>query len=137
MRVGYVPGVFDLLHQGHLNLLEEAAAQVDFLVVGVVSDAGAMAYKRKPVHDEATRLRVMKALRVVDEARYQATTDPTPELERIRPDVLFHGDDWDQLREGQQTLDRLGIEFVKLPYTWGTSSSEYIAELVKRGEEAT
>lgn len=137
MRVGYVPGVFDLLHVGHLNLLQRAADQVDHLIVGVVSDEGTAAYKRRPVHDEQTRLAVVRALRMVDEAQLQATTDPTPELEGLRPHVLFHGDDWAELKEGQATLARLGIEFVLLPYTRGVSSSEYVAELVARGEVMT
>lgn len=136
-RIIYCPGVWDLLHLGHLNILRRSKSLGDKLIVGVVSDEGAAAYKRRPVHDEVTRLEVVKALRMVDAAYIQATTDPTPLLELLRPHVLTHGTDWEQLREGQETLERLGIAFVRLPYTQGVSSSEYIAQLVQRGMEVT
>lgn len=132
MTIGYCPGVFDLLHLGHLNLLRQARQRCDTLVVGVVSDEGTAAYKRRPVQDEHTRLEVIRELRMVDHAVLQATTDPTPNLIRIRPTMLFHGNDWDRLREGHETLDLLGIRYVKLAYTPGISTSEIIAELVER-----
>lgn len=123
-RVGYVPGVFDLLHVGHLNLLTRARAMCDQLVVGVVSDDGCAAYKgKRPVQDQATRLAVLQALRMVDAAMPQATTDPTDNLRDLRPDALFHGDDWARLLEGQETVDAMGIALVLLPYTAGVSSS--------------
>jgi bifunctional ADP-heptose synthase (sugar kinase/adenylyltransferase) len=53
----------------------------------------------------------------------QPTTDPTPVLERLRPDVMTHGDDWERLREGQETLERLGIEWQLVPYTPGISTT--------------
>ena len=115
-KIGYVPGCFDLLHEGHLTLLHRARRQCETLVVGVVSDEGAFAYKhRYPVQKQETRLAVMRELRMVDFVVLQTTTDPTPELDAIRPDALFHGDDWDRLLEGQNTLELLGIDFVKLP----------------------
>jgi glycerol-3-phosphate cytidylyltransferase len=136
-RVGYVPGVFDLLHVGHLNLLRAARARCQTLVVGVVSDEGTAAYKRRPVHDQQTRLAVIEELRIVDFADLQATTDPTPNLIRWRPDALFHGDDWDRLKEGHDTLRALGVAFVKLPYTKGISTSELVAEMMERGMAVT
>lgn len=136
-RLGYVPGAFDLLHQGHLNLLRRARAQCVTLVVGVVSDEGVEAYKRRPVHDEQTRVEVVRALRMVDHVVLQPTTDPAVILHAIRPDALFHGDDWNRLREGQETLELLGIPYVALPYTKGVSTSEIIAELVERGMAVT
>lgn len=137
MKTIYCPGCWDLLHPGHLNILERSRALGDRLVVGVVSDDGAEAYKRRPVQDEQTRLAVIRALRVVDLAVLQKTTDPTPELEVIRPDILTHGSDWSQLREGQETLERLGIAFVLLPYTPGVSTSDLIAQLFARGAAVT
>lgn len=122
--VCYTAGVFDLLHAGHLNLLRESARWGDLLVVGVVSDAGTAAYKgRRPVQDEATRLAVVRALEVVDFAVLQPTTDPTPVLEMLRPAVMTHGSDWDRLREGHASLERLGVKYVTIPYTDGVSTT--------------
>lgn len=139
-RIIYCPGVWDLLHRGHLNILRASRAMGEMLIVGVVSDDGVEAYKgRRPVHDEQTRLEVIRSLRMVDGARIQPTTDPTPILEALipRPTALTHGDDWERLREGQETLDLLGIEFRLIPYTHGVSSSGYIAELAERGMAVT
>lgn len=125
----FVPGVWDLLHAGHLTLLHRARALADvggrgILVVGVVSDAGVHAYKgRMPLQNAQLRVQNIGRLGFVDVVELQRTTDPTPLLERFRPHALVHGDDWTKLREGHQTLKRLGIEFVLLPYTPGVSTT--------------
>jgi glycerol-3-phosphate cytidylyltransferase len=122
--IAYVPGVWDLLHVGHLRLLWRARALCDVLIVGVVSDAGVNAYKGlMPWGSQEFRIRNLERLHWVDVVAPQATTDPTANLERFRPDILVHGDDWAKLREGQETLDRLGIRWVSLPYTPEVSST--------------
>lgn len=120
----FVPGVFDLLHVGHVNLLWRAKKYGDVLVVGVVSDEGTAAYKgRFPVQDLAQRMEAIERLGFVDIVERQPTTDPTPLLERFRPHALVHGDDWKRLLEGNTTLRRLGVDFVLLPYTPGISTT--------------
>lgn len=124
MRVVYTAGVFDLLHRGHLNLLWQSKRMGDVLVVGVVSDMGTNAYKgRLPVQNVAQRMRAVERLGFVDAVVLQRDTDPTPMLERFRPDVMTHGDDWPRLREGHETLERLGIEWALVPYTRGVSTT--------------
>ena len=124
MKVIYTAGVWDLLHRGHLNILWESKRLGDVLVVGVVSDAGCLAYKGfAPVQNSQLRIRNIRELGFVDVVELQATTDPTPLLERYRPDVMTHGDDWEELREGQATINRLGIEWRLIPYTPGISST--------------
>lgn len=111
-------GVFDLWHRGHYNLLWRAAQLGDALFVGVVTDEGTQAYKgRRPVWNERARLEVVKGLGCVEHAELQCGTDPSELLERWRPDVLVHGDDWQHLKAGQETVERLGIRWVLLPYT--------------------
>lgn len=123
-RVVMTSGVFDLLHRGHLNLLWRAKALGDFLVVGVVSDAGAAAYKGQvPIENVQQRIRNVERVRCVDAVALQSGTDPSELLERFRPDILCHGDDWTRLRAGQETVERLGIEWVLLPYTPGVSTT--------------
>jgi glycerol-3-phosphate cytidylyltransferase len=123
--IGYAPGVFDLLHAGHINLLWRAKRLCDVLVVGVVSGRGVMQYKgRWPDQEIYNRIHAVSSLGYVDVVVEQYTTDPTPMLERFRPAKLFHGDDWKELREGHETLARLGIEWVSLPYTEGISTTQ-------------
>lgn len=133
MKIIYTAGVWDLLHRGHLNVLWESKRLGDVLVVGVVSDAGCAAYKgRRPHQNAALRMQVIRRLGFVDVVELQPTTDPTPLLERFRPGIMTHGDDWHRLREGHETLDRLGIEWVSIPYTHGVSSTELRAQLRRK-----
>lgn len=134
-RIVLASGVWSLLHRGHLNLLHRAKQLGDVLVVGVVSDAGVADYKgRPPLDNVQKRMRAVERLGFVDVVEYQQGTDPTPLVERFRPDIFVHGDDWAQLREGQATLDRLGVKFVTLPYTPEVSTTMLRAEAERRWE---
>lgn len=123
-KVGYLPGVFDLLHEGHLNIIHKAKKQVDILVVGVISDEGTFAYKGDfPFFNEKHRMAYIEALADVDLVIPQLETDPSRELRVLLPNILFHGTDWEELKEGQRTLEELGIEYRTIAYTEGISSS--------------
>lgn len=116
-------GVFDHLHQGHLNLLWRTKQLGDVLVVGVVAD---WSYKKPEVVEQepSARLAAIRRIPWVDVAVRQETTDPSALLGRFRPDVFTHGSDWDRLIEGHETLRRLGIDYITLPYTEGISSTK-------------
>jgi rfaE bifunctional protein nucleotidyltransferase chain/domain len=123
-RVIYTAGVFDLLHAGHISLLWRSKQLGDVLVVGVVSDAGTREYKgRLPLENVQVRMAAVRSLGFVDAVVLQPDTDPTPLLDRFRPHVMTHGDDWDRLRAGHGALERLGVEWVTLPYTPDISST--------------
>lgn len=124
MKTVMTSGVFDLIHLGHLNILKNSKALGNKLVVGVVSDRGTAEYKRMPIVPQEERLEMVKAIKYVDEAYIQETTDPTPLLEIVKPDIFTHGNDWKELIKGNETIKRLGIEFVLLPYTKDVSTTE-------------
>ena len=137
MRIVYAPGCYDLLHEGHRNFLRRSKALGDFLIAGIVTDDGAAAYKRRPVQPEQTRLGNVRDLRYVDLAVLQPGTDPTPVLRSlvrlgIKPDLLTHGDDWQRLREGHETLEELGIGWALVPYTHGVSTTDTIQVMEAR-----
>jgi cytidyltransferase-like protein len=124
-RVIYTAGVFDICHAGHLNFLWQSKRLGDILVVGVVSDHGCAAYKGLfPDRNQQQRIRDIERLGFVDVVVPQTGTDPSTNLERFRPDIMTHGDDWTELREGHETLTRLGVEWVTIPYTEGVSSTQ-------------
>lgn len=130
MKRIFTAGVWDLLHAGHLNLLWESKQLGDVLIVGVVSDLGCYRYKGKyPIENSQTRIKRLERLGFVDVIEIQRGTDPTELLERFRPAVMTHGDDWEQLLEGHETLARLGIDFVRIPYTQGVSSTALRARM--------
>jgi cytidyltransferase-like protein len=137
MKIVYTAGVWALFHAGHLAFLERSKALAGFggkLIVGVLTDDGAAAYKPRPVVHQDERLRIVSALSCVDAAFLQPGTDPSPVLCALdalglRPDLMTHGDDWTQLREGGETLARLGIELVLLPYGPGQGTTGIIRRI--------
>jgi D-beta-D-heptose 7-phosphate kinase/D-beta-D-heptose 1-phosphate adenosyltransferase len=95
-RVALTNGCFDLLHPGHLSLLEQARKSADRLVVAINSDASVRALKgpERPLVPEAERAETLLALEAVD--RVVVYDEPTPleVIERLLPDVLAKGADW-------------------------------------------
>jgi glycerol-3-phosphate cytidylyltransferase len=126
-RIGYAPGVYDLFHIGHLNLLARARERCDHLVAGVVSDElSARAKGRAPVVPLEERLEIVRNIRHVDEAVAEVLPEKLDTWRQVRFDVIFKGDDWQGTPKGDK-LERdfasVGVEVVYLPYTIHTSST--------------
>ena len=127
-RVGYAPGVYDLFHIGHLNVLRHAKASCDYLIAGVVSDEMASLAKGKlPVVPLAERLEIVRGIRYVDQAEAEVVPDKLDTWEKLRFDVIFKGDDWRGTPKGDK-LERdfatVGVEVAYFPYTVATSSTK-------------
>lgn len=126
--VGYAPGVYDLFHIGHLNLLRHARSRCDRLVAGVVADDTATGMKgRPPVVPLVERLEIVRSIRFVDEARVDTSPDKLRMWREIGFDVLFKGDDWRGTPKGERlvaAMRSVGAEVVYLPYTVHTSSTQ-------------
>ena len=123
----YTAGTFDLLHLGHLRLLERAAAEGDRLVVAVSTDELVTQYKgRPPVVPYEERSALVAALRCVDEVVPQTDRDKALAWEHLRFDVWVVGDDWKghpYYTEVEAKLAAKGVRCVYLPYTDGVSST--------------
>lgn len=127
VRIGFAPGVFDLFHVGHLNLLRQAKERCDVLIAGVVAEEVVIRHKPvTPVVPLAERLEIVRNVRFVDAAVPIMTNDRGAIWKELRFNVLFKGDDWQGTEKGHQ-LERdfaaLGVEVVYFPYTVTTSSS--------------
>lgn len=129
-HIGYVAGVFDLFHIGHLNLLRRAKEQCDYLIVGVVSDEGVRKNKHtEPFIHFEERLEMVRACKYVDEAvkipfLYCDTADA---YRKFRFDVQFSGSDYEHSTtwlNKQAFLRSRGSEMVFFPYTESTSSTK-------------
>jgi D-beta-D-heptose 7-phosphate kinase/D-beta-D-heptose 1-phosphate adenosyltransferase len=97
-KVVFTNGVFDLLHRGHVTYLEAAAALGDVLVVGVNDDASVRRLGKgedRPIVGEADRVRVLAALRSVGIAVLFGSDTPMELIQRLTPDVLVKGGDYD------------------------------------------
>lgn len=126
-KIGYTTGVYDLFHVGHLNILEKAKEQCDFLIVGVSTDEVVEQYKNKtPVIPFEERKRIVEAIQYVDKVVPQTSMDKFEAWENYKFDVIFHGDDWknsEMYNEMENKLSSVGVDFVYFPYTKTTSST--------------
>lgn len=138
MRVGYAPGVYDLFHIGHLNVLRHAKALCDHLVAGVVSDEMAEVGKGiTPVVPLLERLEIVRSICYVDAAIAEVVPEKLDTWQQVRFDVIFKGDDWKGTAKGDK-LERdfatVGVEVVYLPYTAHTSSTVLRQALDRLGQ---
>ena len=125
--VGFTAGVFDVFHVGHLNLLENAKAQCDYLIAGVNSDELVVSYKRKStVVPFEERIRIVGAIKSVDEVIPVDTLDKEYIWRRNPFDLLFIGDDWrgsSRWIETERIMLSHNVKTIYLPYTYFTNSS--------------
>ena len=118
----------DLIHPGHLNILNKAA-ELGQVTVGVLTDSAIISYKRLPYMDYEQRADIVTNLKAVFEVIPQSTLDYSENLKALKPDYVVHGDDWKdgvQQKTRQNVIDTLaewGGELVEVPYTQGISST--------------
>lgn len=129
-HIGYVAGVFDLFHIGHLNLLRRAKEQCDYLIVGVVSDRQVREGKKvEPFVPFEERLEMVRVCRYVDEAHEIPFEHPDTNMawKLYHFDVQFSGSDYEYdpvwLRK-KEWLEERGSTMVFFPYTQSTSSTK-------------
>ena len=127
MIVGYTTGVFDLFHIGHLNILRRAKEKCDKLIVGVTTDELLQVYKNKsPIIPFEERISIVKSIKYVDEVVPQEDMDKMSHWEKLKFNVVFVGDDWqntDKWNKIESDFNDVGVAVVYFPYTKGTSST--------------
>lgn len=122
----FISGVWDLLHDGHRNVLEKARSLGTFLVVGVVTDGFVSSYKSIPVRDFEHRCRDVLALPYVDVVEPHADFDDMSAMNKYRVTIRAVGPEYGKY-EGQKRclveMERQNIHIVRLPRTEGISTS--------------
>lgn len=118
----------DLIHPGHINIINTARQYGD-VVVGLLTDKAIASYKRLPSLPFEQRKIIVENVKGVTEVIAQETLDYVANLEKIKPDFVVHGDDW---KTGPQqetrnrvivTLKQWGGELIEPEYTEGISST--------------
>lgn len=118
----------DVIHEGILNIIDEAA-QLGSLTVGVLTDEAIASYKRFPLLSTESRMIVYRNIKGVDTVIEQPTLSYRENLLALKPDYVIHGDDWRsgfQSNIRQEVIDTLaewGGELIEIPYTQGVSMS--------------
>lgn len=137
-KIVYVGMSADLVHSGHLNIIQRAS-ELGEVVIGLLTDRAIASYKRVPYMPFEQRQLVIENIKGVQRVVSQETLDYVPNLELLRPDYVVHGDDW---REGVQretrqrvidALSKWGGQLVEVPYTTGISSTRLQAAIKEIG----
>jgi len=97
-KIVFTNGCFDIIHAGHVEYLQKARCQGDFLIVGLNNDASIRSIKgpARPINNEQNRARVLAALGCVDGVVLFGEDTPLHLITTIRPDVLVKGADWEE-----------------------------------------
>jgi D-beta-D-heptose 7-phosphate kinase/D-beta-D-heptose 1-phosphate adenosyltransferase len=122
-------GCFDLLHRGHISLLNQARALGDALVVCLNSDASVRRAKGtgRPVVPQQDRARVLNALAAVDGVAIFDEKTPAALLARLQPDIWVKGQDYaDRIMPEAEVVERLGGQVVLLPVVPGYSTTRLV-----------
>lgn len=130
----YIDGIFDLFHRGHVESLRKAREFLNGpveLIVGVISDADATAYKRKPIYNEEDRYMIIRAISYVDEVILGAPLIMTKEfVDRHRIDCIVHGfsdpKDFDKQKEFFKEVSDI---FYQIPYYKHLSTTEILDKI--------
>ena len=118
----YVVLAADILHEGHINILNKAASLGE-ITVGLLTDKAIASYKKIPFLNYSQREIILKNLIMVKNVIPQQTLDHRPNLRKIKPDFIVHGDDW---KKGILKKTRLQVinelkkwsgKLVEVPYT--------------------
>jgi D-beta-D-heptose 7-phosphate kinase/D-beta-D-heptose 1-phosphate adenosyltransferase len=131
-RVVFTNGVFDLLHSGHIDVLAQARSQGDALVVGLNSDSSVRRLKGpdRPIQSEGERAYVLAALQDVDAVVPFSEDTPLELIQRLRPDVLVKGGDYQpNTVVGREQVESWGGRVVIVPLRPGHSTTAIIEKL--------
>ena len=137
-KIVYVPMAVDILHTGHLNIIDVARNLGD-VIIGLLTDAAIMNYKRLPLMEFDKRKLIIENIKGVKSIVTQDTYDYEPILRELKPDYLVHGDDWkvgiqSKMREKViNILQEWGGELVEPKYSKDISSKSLIDDLTKNG----
>ena len=133
-KIVFTNGCFDILHAGHVQMLNEAKKQGSYLIVGLNSDASVKRLKgeSRPVNKENDRKFLLENLKSVDEVIIFEEDTPLNLIKKIKPDVLVKGGDWslDQIVGGDFVIDN-GGEVKSLIFKDGYSTTNIIQKVQK------
>lgn len=134
MKVVFTNGCFDLIHSGHVKLLEQARAAGDILVVAINSDRSVRALKgpERPVVPQEQRAQVVAALESVDYVVIFDELDPLRIITDLVPQVLIKGGDWNlDTIIGRDVVEQAGGKVFAIPLMDGVSSSDMLNRIKK------
>lgn len=137
-KIVYLPMAVDLIHHGHINIIEEGK-KLGKVIVGLLTDRAIANYKRVPLSTYEQRKRVIENIVGVYAVIPQETDDYIPTIEKLKPDYFVHGDDWktgaqvEKRKKVIEAMSKWGGKVVEPSYTKEISSTKLIEDLMGRG----
>ena len=133
--IGYTSGVFDLLHAGHVDYLEQAKQHCDHLIVGINANSSVQQYKDpgRPIVDELERARIVAGLQAVDDVFIFDERNNNKNIELLKPDRYIKAGDYDKSQlSSAPIVESYGGSVVLIPIQFQTSTSDLIARIQDR-----
>ena len=133
-RVVFTNGCYDILHPGHIRLLESARSLGDILILGLNTDAGVQRMKGlgRPFFNEQQRIALALQLEAVDAVTLFDEATPRELIAALLPDVLVKGADWSHFIAGREEVEAAGGQVLALPLEPGHSTTDIAAKIMER-----
>lgn len=132
--VVFTNGCYDILHPGHIRLLEKARSLGDLLILALNTDASVARLKgpTRPLISEAERARMALMLEAVDAVTLFDEDTPRELIAVVLPDILIKGADWAHFIAGREEVEAAGGKVMALALEPGFSTTNIVEELLKR-----
>lgn len=130
----FTNGCYDLLHPGHIRLLEKARSMGDVLVLGLNTDASVRRLKgpTRPFIPELERASITASLAAVDAVTLFDEDTPRELIAAVLPDILLKGADWAHWIAGREEVEAAGGQVLALPLEPGYSTTGIVEEILSR-----
>ena len=130
----FTNGCYDLLHPGHVRLLEQARSMGDFLILALNSDASVRRSKgpSRPVLRESERAEVALALEAVSAVVFFDEETPRELISLVLPEILVKGADWSHFVAGRAEVEAAGGKVVTLPLEAGYSTTNIVEAILNQ-----
>lgn len=133
-KVVFTNGCYDILHPGHIRLLERARNLGDILILALNTDSSVQRLKgpSRPILGEEDRTKVALALEAVDAVTLFDEDTPRELVAAVLPDVLVKGADWSHFIAGREEVEAAGGVVLPLPLEPGYSTTNIVDEILRR-----
>lgn len=134
-KVVFTNGCYDILHPGHIRLLESARSLGDVLILALNTDSSVQRLKgpNRPLIPQSERAELAASLEAVDVVTFFDEDTPRELIAAVLPDVLVKGADWSHFIAGREEVEAAGGQVLALPLEPGYSTTGILEEVLARG----
>lgn len=133
-KVVFTNGCYDILHPGHIRLLESARGLGDVLILALNTDASVQRLKgpMRPMISQEDRAALASGIEAVDAVTFFEEDTPRELIAEVLPDILVKGADWSHFIAGREEVEAAGGKVMALPLEPGYSTTGIVEEILSR-----